>query len=144
MIFYNNANCNIVFWHWEIYFKRAAFLQCTNIKKGRVARQTNSVQHYYIRRAPRGKLLFPPRPPCSEAASSAMPSNGLYIRAGTAVPLPTFAITSQKFPHTPGASLAAFDFAAYCFGQQEFILLTALTCARGPDRAMRLSRKKSA
>ena len=140
MIFYNNANCNIVFWHWEIYFKRAVFLQCTNIKKGCVARQTNSFQHYYIRRAPRGKLLFPPRPPCSEAASSAMPSNGLYIRAGTAVPLPTFAENPQKFPQTPGASLNSVRLrGTFPLGLPEYIRQTALSCVRGPDRALRRS-----
>jgi len=53
-----------------------------------------------------GGIAFFPVPPLP-ATFSARSLGVFYIRAGTAVPLPTFADFSQKFSQTPGASIVS-------------------------------------
>ena len=64
----------------------------------------------------------------------------LYNRAVAAAPLPTFAVKPQKFPQTPGASLNSVRLrGTFPLGLPEYIRQTALSCVRGPDRALRRS-----
>ena len=64
----------------------------------------------------------------------------LYNRAVAAAPLPTFAVLPQKFPQTPGASLNSVRLrGTFPLGLPEYIRQTALSCVRGPDRALRRS-----
>ena len=58
----------------------------------------------------------------------------LYNRAVAAAPLPTFAVSPQKFPQTPGASLNSVRLrGTFPLGLPEYIRQTALSCVRGPD-----------
>jgi len=92
-------------------------------------------------RIPKWDCIPPLETPCSLGSCIQRELLGdLKFRAGTAVPLPTFAENPQKFPQTPGASLISVRLrGTFPLGLPEYIRQTALSCVRGPDRALRRS-----
>jgi len=92
-------------------------------------------------RIPKWDCIPPLETPCSLGSYIQRELLGDFkFRAGTAVPLPTFAENPQKFPQTPGASLNSVRLrGTFPLGLPEYIRQTALSCVRGPDRALRRS-----
>ena len=65
MIFYNNANCNIVFWHWEIYLNGQRFCNVVILKRA-VLRGKQIAFSIIIYAAHRGGNCFFPRDPLAQ------------------------------------------------------------------------------